>query len=188
MCVVRLSWFFFQICNRINKYQFPHNQNRYTPPRVSFSTYSGVVLWGRFNWFEDLNFFYKWFVLSSLISIPQPDQNFKQIKTSIYLASSPITWTSLNSNYLASNLLNVQLSIYQLFMKEKVQLSIQQPYIIHKKIMFIHGEWNKFHIFCKLVYVINLFIHTRIKPIQVFIHKTIQIYSYLINFIISFTM
>ena len=74
------------------------------------------------------------------ISIPQPDQNFKQIKTSIYLASSPITWTSLNSTYLASNLLNVQLSIYQVFMKEKVQLSIQQPYIIHKKIMFIHGE------------------------------------------------
>ena len=57
--------------------------------------------------------------LSSLISIHQPNQNFKQIKTYIYLPSCPITWTSLNSNYLASNLLNVQLSIYQVFVKEK---------------------------------------------------------------------
>ena len=147
---------FFQIYNQIDKYSFPHNQNRYTPPRVNFLTYSGAVLWGPFNWFENLkkkiNFFFLKVGLSSPISIPQLDQNFKQIKTSIYLTSSPITWTSLNSNYLASNLLNVQLSIYQVFIKEKVQLSIQQPYIIHKKIMFIHGEWNKFHIFYKLVH------------------------------------
>jgi len=73
----------------------------------------------------------------------------------------PITWASLNSNYLPSNLLDVQLSIYQVFIKEKVQLSIQQPYIIHKKsCSYMVNEISS-------TYFINLFIYKQIKPIQV---------------------
>ena len=149
MCVVWLNWFFFKFITELVSISFPiigtnkhHQRSIFWPTVVRFYE---VDLIG-------LKIKIKKLGLSSPISIPQLDQNFKQIKTSIYLASCPITWTSLNSNYSASNLLNVQLSIYQVFIKEKVQLSIQQPYIIHKKIMFIHGEWNNFHIFYKLVY------------------------------------